>query len=51
MAMPETPDKNKSNSAPQYPTTLTNLPGLEGVPVIISKPMMVKENSSKPSKT
>jgi hypothetical protein len=31
-------------------TTTTNLPGLEGVQVIVSKPILIKENSSKVSK-
>ena len=34
----------------KYKLTYTNLPGLKGVPVIVSKPMIVKENSSKPKK-
>jgi hypothetical protein len=33
-----------------YKTTLTNLPGLKGVPIIVSHPRIVKENSSKPVK-
>jgi hypothetical protein len=35
--------------AEQHPvaTTTTNLPGLEGVQVMVSKPALIKENSSK----
>ena len=46
--MPKDQDKNIVKPTPKYPTTLTNLPGLEGVPVIISTPSIVKETSSKP---
>jgi len=34
----------------KFKLTTTNLPGLKGVPVIDSKPMIIKENSSKPAK-
>jgi len=31
-------------------TTTTNLPGLQGIQVIVSKPALIKENSSKVTK-
>lgn len=34
----------------KYKLTYTNLPGMEGIPVIVTSPMIVKENSSKPKK-
>jgi len=34
----------------KYKLTTTNLPGLKGVPVIVTRPMILKENSSKPKK-
>jgi hypothetical protein len=34
----------------KYKITTTNLPGLKGIPVIVSQPMIIKENSSKPAK-
>jgi len=34
----------------KYKLTTTNLPGMKGIPVIVTRPMIVKENSSKPKK-
>ena len=31
-------------------TTTSTLPGLQGVYVIVARPVMIKENSSKPTK-
>jgi hypothetical protein len=46
--MPKSKKIRKSEEV-SYPleTTYTDLPGLKGVKVIISYPMLVKENSSK----
>jgi hypothetical protein len=40
----------KKNGVTIATTTTSNLPGLQGVEVIVAKPIYVKENSSKPSK-
>jgi len=40
----------EDNASGALPTTLTNLPGLKNIKVIVSYPMIVKENSSKPVK-
>jgi hypothetical protein len=46
-----TTDKSPSqSSSTTVTTTHSGLPGLEGVEVIISKPSLVKENSSKITK-
>jgi hypothetical protein len=42
--------KNKKDTEKFEITTTSNLPGLKGVPVIVSQPMIIKENSSKPKK-
>jgi hypothetical protein len=45
--------RNKSNpksDAGIATTTTTNLPGLKGIQVIVPQPIVIKENSSKPSK-
>jgi hypothetical protein len=42
--------KNKKDAEKLEITTTSNLPGLKGVPVIVGQPMIIKENSSKPSK-
>jgi len=34
----------------KYKIITTNLPGMKGIPVIVSRPMIIKENSSKPAK-
>lgn|GEM_PF-3597663 len=34
----------------KYKIVTTNLPGMKDVPVIVSRPMILKENSSKPAK-
>jgi hypothetical protein len=42
---------NSKNKDPRkIKTVLTNLLGLKGIPVIVSQPMILKENSSKPIK-
>ena len=41
---------NKNNAASSNVTTTTNLPGLKNIEVIVSHPMVIKENSSKPVK-
>jgi len=44
-------NKNNINSDPGIViTTTTNLPGLKGIQVIVPQPIVIKENSSKPSK-
>ncbi len=42
--------KDKKNTEKLEITTTSNLPGLKGVPVIVGRPMIIKENSSRPSK-
>jgi len=41
---------SKNKGSRRVKTTLTNLPGLKNIPVIVSQPMILKENSSKPIK-
>jgi len=41
---------SKNKGSREIKTVLTNLPGLKGIPVILSQPMILKENSSKPRK-
>jgi len=41
---------SKNKDLRKIKTVFTNLPGLKGIPVIVSQPMIVKENSSKPRK-
>ncbi|HTI91564.1 MAG TPA: hypothetical protein VL727_13310 [Puia sp.] len=41
---------SKNKGSRKIKTVLTNLPGLKGIPVIDSQPLIVKENSSKPIK-
>jgi len=49
--MSENKNKNKKGmTSGGYKTVITNLPGLEGVPIIVSHPKILKENSSKPVK-
>jgi len=42
--------QNKPKTGGYKTTTTTNLPGLRDVKVIISRPSLIKENSSKISK-
>jgi len=41
---------SKNKDSRNIKTTFTNLPGLKGIKVIVSQPMIIKENSSKPIK-
>jgi hypothetical protein len=41
---------SKNKDSRRVKTKLTNLPGLKNIPVIVSQPMIIKENSSKPIK-
>jgi len=41
---------SKNKDLRKIKTVLTNLPGLKGIPVIVSQPLILKENSSKPIK-
>ncbi|HEY4290404.1 MAG TPA: hypothetical protein VGN00_25060 [Puia sp.] len=43
-------NSKKKESREKVKTVLTNLPGLKGIPVIVSQPLILKENSSKPIK-
>ena len=41
---------SKNTGSREVKTTYTDLPGLKGVKVILSEPMILKENSSKPKR-
>jgi hypothetical protein len=43
-------NKDKTKEANLVTTTNSNLPGLDGVKVIVSQPSLVRENSSKITK-
>jgi hypothetical protein len=46
--MARSKNTTKSGDSSSIVTTTTNLPGLKNVEVIVSYPMILKENSSKP---
>ena len=41
---------SKNKDLRKIKTVFTNLPGLKGIPVIDSQPLILRENSSKPKK-